>query len=76
MGCVSIYKIELHEVQHCLQVTVIRACNATFKQLWSIYCYVKSFQTLITSYFERSQLDLEMKIGIRTIKILTPLFCQ
>ena len=27
MGCVSIYKIELHEVQHCLQVTVIRACN-------------------------------------------------
>ena len=27
MGCVSIYNIELHEVQHCLQVTVIRACN-------------------------------------------------
>ena len=25
--CVSIYNIELHEVQHCLQVTVIRACN-------------------------------------------------
>ena len=27
MGCVSIYNIELHEVQHCLQVTVIRTCN-------------------------------------------------
>ena len=27
MDCVSIYNIELHEVQHCLQVTIIRACN-------------------------------------------------
>ena len=25
--CVSNYNIEVHEVQHCLQVTIIRACN-------------------------------------------------